>query len=200
MKRLFKDGMPSLPDDVWIVAPGLKGRRAFDKIPAGACVIAVNRAIDAPVEASYFLAGDRGLTSCDFWRDNIGEGSTRIFSYELAEAAGGDCCEFVFNQSPALNHRDCAARWGALRAGATVVGQALQFCKLAGPQQMTARLVGVDMTGSRYFTGESVPEYEVGDCWAHARAMLTLMLRELGDELRVVAMTPTALKLKHEEF
>ena len=197
MKSLFKDGLPELPAEVWVICSGLHGRAYIysKRIPAGACVIGVNRVIEAPVRLTYYVLADRNVIHCDYWHAGIDQGPCRIYAREVADAIGGECCEYVYEQSPALDHRNLAPRYGVLMTGATILGIVLQLCEWAGPPEMLIRLVGADLDGARDFTGNTIEAYRGYDHWAGARRKIEGMLPLMRKGIGVVSMTPTRLKL-----
>lgn len=187
-----------LPERVCVVAPGPNGREAHCRIPPGACVIAVSKAVLIPeVKADlwmmthshqdWYAAADAAFTGM------------RVYSYQAARAARPSlaqrpgCYGFRLVQDQ-LHPRLMKPIDGMIRRGGTVTGCAIQLAYNLGAREIL--LCGVDMSGDGYFDGSLNPERVHGDTWL-AAARLNVMIRWLREAkgVAVATLSPTRLEV-----
>lgn|GEM_PF-2735607 len=194
MIDLFAGGL-SLPGRVYIVCPGPNGVAAYEKVPRGACVIAVNYGVCAGVKPTYHLVADvRAPWSC-WWPDQLPDGVTRIYSRDLA--AKGITCERSFNQNPPMGAGKYEPQYGCLRCGAGGLGQALQACHWFMPAKAWVGIIGADLDGECYFDGTVVKAYLGGDHWQSQRRRVEQLVDYLRRQRGMVieSLSETTLRI-----
>lgn len=173
LKENIFDTKFTLPEDVYIVAPGPLGEIAWLDIPRDAYVIAVNKGLliqQKPCinwRASIWMSWAKGykLHKIDWFMQLLAHDTTpRLFGSYPNNAQGlGDTedCRYTFLYYPSYcNVENAAHGWpsyppglmeGVLRCGGTIAGAAIQFAYWFGAAR--CYLVGVDMFGPRFYDG-----------------------------------------------
>ena len=136
MIDIFKAEL-AMPDTVYILGSGIRGQEHHHRIPAGAYVIAVNKAIYAPVEASLWMQFAKAWRYVrDGWfRKALASDIPKAFGSTLVERCKGEGLslkkvDYYFDFLPQFHEQPDAYKFteGILRTGGTISGAALQLC------------------------------------------------------------------------
>jgi len=153
-----------MPDVVYIVGSGVKGREHYKQIPATAYVIAVNKAVTiAEIKPSCWVVLDPDTVKTGWFKAaSKAFGGIRIFSEEAGEGFNDPAKQFTFKL--------CAPTHGAwepdktgVRVGGTVGSAAVEIAAMCGAKHII--LCGFDLSGDEYFDGEIRKDERHGKTW-----------------------------------
>jgi hypothetical protein len=179
----------SIPRAVYVLAPGAKGNPFHDRIPADACVIAVNSAIGIRKPTAW-MTFDRRIAAQPWFAPGMQVECVRLFGQRAATIAPS---HYWYKVEPHLFWKPYDTLIdGCLRGGATVAGCAMQAAFFGGAKRIV--ICGVDMEGRDHFDGtvSGVEGYSDGawDCLGNVN-MLVKNIQALGVE--VVSLSPTMI-------
>ena len=178
-----------LPESVVILCPGPGAAgwvRGDDDY-----IIACNAAVWHSVNPDWWIASDENAVGKDWFRPAAAEGIETLFGEGLAAKVGYYTGYTYRRGLPFGSGHGYKPLPSALRPNGTILGEALQFAWWFGALDVS--IVGADMRGDKYWTGESVPEYKRRDIWPYVQTLnnLIAVLRESG--MTVTALTETEL-------
>jgi len=197
-------------DEVYILAPGPNGKAHYDRIPADAWVIGVNKAImlreQAPI--SIWLCADGTLPKQKWFVSEVN--SIIQNNSPLSDSHITTPCfdagallrmypdvPYHFRHGQALRKSPkFAPEQGVLRAGGSISAQAVQLAYWLGAKRIV--LVGVDMAGGTYFDGmvNLNPRLLPDGTSKHCRMLNGLCQWLKARGVDVVSLSPTALGVK----
>jgi len=197
-------------DEVYILAPGPNGKAHYDRIPADAWVIGVNKAImlreQAPI--SIWLCADGTLPKQEWFDDAVKTVINENFQLSLSSSPTA-CFDkgvllatypdvpYYFTHGHALRRSPkFAPEQGVLCSGGSISGQAIQLAYWLGAKCIV--MVGVDMTGGTYFDGTANlnPRLLPDGTSKHCRMLNGLCQWLKARGVDVVSLSPTALGVK----
>jgi predicted O-methyltransferase YrrM len=176
MKDIFSNPV-QFPREVYIVAPGERALQGVVRIPAGAFIIAVNRAPEIPgLNPHVWIVADANAPALE-WFKRIESTFTgrRFFVRQIAEKIGYE---------PAAVFEAAWQKWGeyrptprAFNVQGTITGMAIEIAIQCGARRIV--LVGADMFGDRYFDGTSTGATDQNHKMKHCPAAdyITAMIR-----------------------
>lgn len=170
--------MLKVPERVYICGAGPTLPADLLKIPAGAYVVACNRAIIAERSFAVWMFFDSNCPKFPWFRTDPGGQTLVISGYRLhknlVEAGKSSKADLTWSSHRMHDKRMLIP--GGLQGGATVVGCALQLMYWAGASHIT--LAGCPFNGDRHFDG--TPARKSRGVWPQATKM-----RALAREIRM---------------
>jgi hypothetical protein len=201
----------AMPDTVYILGSGIRGAKHHERIPLGAYVIAVNKAIAAPVEAELWMQFAKA------WRYVRDKWFTRALASDVPKCFGISLLErcklegmslanvdYCFDFMPQFHDEPNAYKFteGILRTGGTISGAALQLCYWRNVKRVI--FCGVDMLGHTFFDGTKLvskaetkinPDGTDNDWGLELRDLNIMVELCKGAGMEVYSMSETALEV-----
>jgi hypothetical protein len=152
-----------MPDTVYILGSGIRGVEHYPRIPEGAYVIAVNKAVYAPVRASLWMQFAKAwrYVRDNWFRKALVSDIPKAFGLSLIARCKGEGLplnkvDYSFDFLPQFHEPPDAYKFteGLLRTGGTISGAALQLAYWNNAQRII--FCGVDMLGHSHFDGSKL--------------------------------------------
>lgn len=181
------------PEFVTILAPGPNGRTHWNKMSD--YVIAVNKAIQIPVDIKCWIVGDGNAAKMDWFKWGCKNfHGIKIFSEAVHERTDfrGD---YTFWMVPEFEE-GYRKYPGHFRPDESTTGIALDMACRYGAKKIG--LCGVDMFGETYFDGEEATcsdEYTRGENWSQKKALDEMILWHREKGWNIHSLSKTALEI-----
>lgn len=154
-------------DIVYVVGPGPNGVAAYNKIPKDSMVIACNMAIMAPIPTKIWICEDSSIPTKNWFKTSLNRNDVvRVFSDSISKIAHSDYG--FYHRGIWKRGEDPEYIKGETFGGASVSCRAVQFAAMSGASKIA--LVGVDMSGMKYFDGSMNKMHRDGGIWDVAQA------------------------------
>ncbi len=197
--------LPPAGGDCYILGSGPKGAVGWHRIPAGAYLMALNKAIMIafqqkwPWKPAMWLCATpeylRHPEKYPWWAEANRlcreHAIPRVFSWQLA-AQGADY-EYTFYTCPSFGDQQAPAELvpGVLRSGGTIAGITVQLPALCGSAR--GIFCGVDLRGAGYFDGSLSERREAGEEFSEIEIAARTVRACQRAGLTVCTLTETAL-------
>lgn len=191
----------SLPNKVYILAPGPNGRKSYNNIPSESVIIAVNKAVLIPgIQADIWMLNflTPGVLE---WYDEADSrfSGTRIFRKEAINhlpnyKSQGYFFPVLKGANEKLSENGIKSIDGVIRPGVTISGLAIQLAYNFGAKEII--LCGVDMSGFEYWDGSSYPHTKHGSTWEYTGRLNNLIRLLLNKGISIYSISPTMLNIK----
>jgi hypothetical protein len=189
-----------LPEVVTILAPGRKGRYFWKR--ATDCVIAVNGAVQIPIEKDFWMVSDAAAGQCDWFKWGLAHYhcGPRLFSFAINENLGppdiGDYTFFYYPFSQDANiweymlqpFRQDADFFGGTHS---ITGIAIDFAIRCGAKEI--HLLGVDGEGGYWNDPPGLERNVINDYVFMQLQKEIDYFKKRGIEF--IALSPTRLEL-----
>jgi hypothetical protein len=203
-----------ISETVYVVASGPNGEPHWHKIPHGAFVIVVNRAINIPdIPKTWWICEDDTLPDQKWFGIAYAGNHAAASPIPFVTKQGGRIDDEYFSDyifmhtaiwDTAIKRLGREPDWNAPNTygGATVACRAVQIAALRGAREII--LVGVDMAGSFHFDGDE------GECereirrrgeWQQAERfdkILEWIIRKTGIEIFTLSETKLAVPIRSD--
>jgi hypothetical protein len=187
----------AMPDTIYIVGTGPNGVPHFSRVPKGAFVIALNKAIlIRELRPSLWMAFAPELPSKNWWYEALQTDTLRLFGRKLPLLYH---CDYTFYADPSLHvtrsiYPAHQLFEGVLRGGATIAGCAIQAAYFARCRRVI--LVGVDMYGRTYFDGSESAESGKDSVWVERDNLNTLIRLVRASGMECFSLSETELDVE----
>lgn len=186
-----------LPEVVTVLAPGPAGRDYWDK--ACGCIIAVNRAVQIPVCADWWIVADGKAVGLDWFEWGCEHFRGKIaFSGGVARSGCAREADYVFNLCKMdWDHKgnkpvEYEFRQDYFRGTESVSGIAIEFACRYGARLV--RLIGVDLAGGYYDDPDDDLYTRIPCIFRETIPLMMKYWRGRGVEFEVVS--PSALRME----